>query len=78
MPVMTFKVTAEEARRIRARARALKAPSVSAYLRQAALPPAPPMERVLAVDPLTGILVDHTSGPEISMEAIRAALQDFP
>ncbi len=37
MPVLTFKVTPEEARQIRAKARADRAESVSAYLRKRAL-----------------------------------------
>ena len=78
MPVLTFKVTADEARRIRARARASKSPSVSDYLRKKALPPPPRARRVMVKNPLTGIMVDATPGPVVSDEMVRQSLADFP
>jgi len=80
MPTITFKVSAEEARNIRARARAAKARSVSEYLRKVALDEKPPprRRRVLVKDPLTGLLVDATPGPAVSDDQIRAALAEFP
>ena len=78
MPVLTFKVTADEARRIRARARASKSPSVSDYLRRAALPPPSATRRVMVKNPLTGLMVDNTPGPVVSDEMVRHALADFP
>lgn len=79
MPTITFKVSAEEARRIRARARAAKAASVSDYLRKIALnEKSPARRRVLKKDPLTGVLVDATPGPVVTDEEVKAVLADFP
>lgn len=80
MPVLSFKVTAAEARQIRARARAEKAGSVSAYLRKSALrEAAPPVRaRLVKKHPVSGLLYDATPGPKVTDEEIRAALADFP
>lgn len=80
MPTITFKVSVEEARKIRARARAANAPTVSDFLRRVALDEKPPARRrrVLVKDPLTGLLVDKTPGSMVSDQEIHAALADFP
>jgi len=78
MPTITFKVSAEEARVIRARARASKSPSISEFLRKVALQEPAPQKRVLVKDKLTGVMVDATPGPVVSDEQVRAALADFP
>jgi hypothetical protein len=80
MPTITFKVSVEEARKIRARARAAKSPNVSAYLRKVALDEkcSANQSRVLVKDPLTGIMVDTTPGPLVTDEELKAALADFP
>jgi hypothetical protein len=80
MPTITFKVSGEEARKIRARARAAKSPSVSDFLRKVALTEKPlrRRRRVLVRDSLTGLMVDATPGPVVTDEQVRAALADFP
>jgi len=80
MPTITFKVSAEEARKIRARARAAKSPNVSAYLRKVALEEKHSVKqrRVLVKDPLTGIMVDATPGPMVTDKEVKSALTDFP
>jgi len=80
MPTITFKVSVEEARKIRARARAAKAPSVSDFLRKVALAEksAVRQRRVLKKDPLTGVMVDATPGPIVTDDMIKAILADFP
>lgn len=79
MPIITFKVSAAEARTIRAKARGAKAASVSAYLRKVALgaePAAPPRER--RKHPVSGLPFNAASGRVVSAEEIEAALADFP
>jgi hypothetical protein len=78
MPTLTFKVSVEEARKIRARAREAKSPSISDFLRKVALQESAPRPRVLVKDKLTGLMVDSTPGPLITDEQVRAALADFP
>jgi hypothetical protein len=80
MPTITFKVSVEEARKIRARAQAAKAPSVSDFLRKVALSDKPTVRqrRVLKKDPLTGIMVDATPGPIVTDDIVKALLADFP
>lgn len=70
----------EEARKIRARARAAKAPSVSDFLRKVALDEKKHVRsrRVLIKHPLTGVMIDATPGPIVTDEEIKAALADFP
>jgi hypothetical protein len=79
MPTLTFKVTAAEARMIRARARAEKG-SVSTYLRQCALPrPTRKPRLLLRRHPLSGCLYNAAdTGPEVTEEQIKAVLAEFP
>ncbi|MEX2044759.1 MAG: hypothetical protein WD941_05345 [Opitutus sp.] len=75
MPILTFKVTAAEARAIRAKARAAQAASVSAFLRKSVLGEAPSTLRpLLKTHPVSGLVYDATSGPAVTDEEIRAAL----
>ena len=80
MPTITFKVSAQEARKIRARAKAAKSPSVSDFLRKVALneKPSAHRRRVMIKDPLTGVMVDATPGSLVTDEEVKAALADFP
>lgn len=78
MPVISFKVSAEEARRIRARARAEKT-TVSAFLRKSALG----LETAHAEinrrsHPVSGLPHNAAKGRVATEEEIRAALADFP
>lgn len=81
MPTLTFKVTPDEARSIRAKARAEKA-TVSAFLRARVLdaPATRPRRRIIRRHPVSGLLYDATAagGAVVSHEQIRAALADFP
>lgn len=79
MPTLTFKVSIEEDRRIRARAKA-NAKSVSEYLRRAALPAQKKSRRklVLKKHRVSGMLYDATPGPPVTQASIDAALADFP
>ncbi len=81
MPTLTFKVTAAEARTIRARARAAKG-TVSTYLRAAALPaPAKcdPVRLVFKKHPISGAsYIASPVGPTVTDEEIKSALGDFP
>ena len=81
MPTLTFKVSPEEARIIRAKARAEKS-TVSAFLRTRVLDakPAKARRRVIKRHPVSGLLYDATDegGPIVTHEQIKAALADFP
>jgi hypothetical protein len=79
MPTLTFKVSAEEERQIRARAKA-HAKSVSEYLRRVALPgeKRPRRRLVLKKHRVSGLLYDATPGPPVTQARIDAALNDFP
>lgn len=78
MPVLSFKVTPEQARDIRRGARQ-KRVSVSEYLRSLAMPPvATPAKRVVKKHPVSGLLYDATPGPFVTDAEIREALADFP
>ena len=78
MPTLTFKVSAEEQRQIRALAKS-RAKSVSEYLRRAALPvKEKPCRRILKKHPVSGLLYDATPGPPVTQAQIDAALADFP
>jgi len=81
MPTLTFKVSPEEARTIRAKARAAKS-SVSAFLRSRVLDAkrAKVRRRVIKRHPVSGLLYDATNegGPSVTHEQIKAALADFP
>jgi len=80
MPTLTFKVSPEEARAIRSKARAEHA-TVSAFLRIRALgaPPAP-RKIIIKKHPVSGLLYDAggVGGPLVTREQIKAALADFP
>ena len=80
MPVLSFKVDAPSARRIRANARAAKS-SVSAYLRQAALGDIarPPAKITRGKHPVSGLPYNAARSPRVvSEDEIRAALAEFP
>jgi hypothetical protein len=79
MPVLSFKVSAAEARAIRARARARNR-TVSAYLREQALPEkkGPRKRPLLKSHVVSGLTVDATPGPVVTEEEIRASLVDLP
>jgi hypothetical protein len=77
MPVLSFKVSAAEARTIRALAKAGKK-TVSAYLRERALPDRKRGKRTLRRHPVSGLIYDATPGRRVTEEEIQAALADFP
>jgi hypothetical protein len=78
MPVISFKVSAADARTIRARAHARKQ-TVSAYLRDRALnPKASPNRVVVRTHRVSGLTYDAAAGSAVTEEEIRAALADFP
>jgi len=81
MPTLTFKVSPEEAREIRAKAHAEKA-TVSAFLRARVLEArsARPRRRIIRKHPISGLPFDATDkgGPTVTLEQIKAALTDFP
>lgn len=80
MPVLSFKVDAPSARRIRASARAAKS-SVSAYLRQAALGDVgrPPAKIIRRKHPVSGLPYNAVRTKRVVTEdEIRAALAEFP
>ena len=80
MPVISFKVDAQSASRIRAKARAARL-SVSAYLRKAALGE-DETKRVKIVrrkHPVSGLPYNATvTGTMVGDDEIRAALVEFP
>jgi hypothetical protein len=80
MPVLSFKVDAQSAQRIRANARAAKS-SVSAYLRKAALGDDGKTAATIVrrKHPLSGLPYNASgTGRRVTDEEIRAALADFP
>ena len=80
MPVLSFKVDAQSASRIRASARAAKS-SVSAYLRKAALGDNEllPAKIVRGKHPVSGLPYNAArSGRVVTDDEIRAALADYP
>jgi hypothetical protein len=80
MPTFTFKVSPEEARTIRAKARAEKS-SVSAFLRTRVLDAKPaPRKVIIKKHPVSGLPYNATDvgGPIVTHEQIKAALADFP
>ncbi len=81
MVAITFKVSPEEARRIRHAARAAHR-SVSAHIRAAVLPPSPVRrrKRIIKRHPVSGLPYDATDegGPTVTLDQIKAALADFP
>jgi hypothetical protein len=78
MPVISFKVSAADARIIRSRARARRQ-TVSAYLRERALPGKRSRTRpTVRRHAVSGLAYDATPGHAVTEEDIRAALDDFP
>lgn len=77
MKTLTFKVSPEEARLIRAGARAERA-TLSAYLRKKALGGKKIGRRILKKNPISGLVVDATPGPVVSQAEIDAALAEYP
>lgn len=80
MPILTFKVTADEARLIRARAKQSHI-SVSEYLRrQARLPPPVPRQPETVRCAHTGAMIFAAPGDQapLTTTAVREMLSDFP
>lgn len=81
MPSISFKVSAEEARAIRARARAEKR-TVSALIRATVLPkkPAPRPRLVIKKHPVSGLPYNAAGKnlPVVTREQVAALLADFP
>ena len=80
MPVISFKVDLQSARRIRAKARAANT-SVSAYLRKAALgdDEKKPAKIIRRKHPVSGLPYNAAGGARmITDEEIHAALADYP
>ena len=81
MPTFTFKVSDEEARLIRARARTEKR-TLSALLRSAVLPTTPArIPRIIVKKhPVSGLPYDAggKGRPQVTDEQIKALLADFP
>jgi hypothetical protein len=80
MVTMTFKVTGDEARRIRARARK-EGISVSEYLRRrASQPPSAAQKPARVRCPHTGAMIfaPIDGGEPLTTEEVRALLSDFP
>jgi len=79
MPTLTFKVSPEEARAIRAKARAEKR-TLSAFLRTRVLEnkPARPRKLVVKKHPESGLRYDATPGRPVTQAEIDACLADFP
>lgn len=81
MPTITFKVSAEEARELRRKARAART-TVSAYLRRSALGLSAEVPRKIVTrkHPVSGLPYNAAgkSYRPVSQEEIRAALADFP
>lgn len=78
MPVITFKVSAAEARAIKARAKA-RHTTVSGYLRQQVLPARKTRGRiVIKTHRASGLTYDASAGAAVTPDEIAAALADFP
>ncbi|WP_404422298.1 plasmid mobilization protein [Nibricoccus sp. IMCC34717] len=77
MATLSFKVSPDEARRIKALARAENS-TTSAFLRKRALGPQGRRSAKLVRDPVSGLIVDAGVGRKITSEEIKAALADFP
>ena len=80
MPTLTFKVTAEEARQIRALARRQKM-TVSEYLRRQAQPPvdrAQPIGRVRCAYTGASIFAPAPDLAPLTTESVRSMLAEFP
>lgn len=80
MPVVSFKVTEEQARELRRAARR-KRQTVSEYLRTAAFPSAarPKRSVIIKKHPISGLPYDASpDAVAATEEQIKAALADFP
>ena len=81
MVAITFKVSREEARAIREAARADRK-NVSAFIRSKLLevPAKKPRARIIKKHPISGLPYDATDegGRTVTLEEIKAALEDFP
>ena len=80
MAAITFKVSAEEARRIRQAARAARS-NVSAYIRAAVLPPSGPRPKVaIRRHPVSGLPFNAAGANlrPVSQAEIKVILSDFP
>lgn len=80
MPTLSFKVSLEDARMIRAKARAENS-SVSSFLRKRVLDAKPANRKVvIKIHPVSGLPYDAggIGQPIITHEQIKAALADFP
>ena len=78
MPVISFKVSATDARAIRARAKACRK-TLSAYLRERALPGQKRRQTLTPKKhPVSGLTYDAARGTSVTEEEVRAALADFP
>jgi hypothetical protein len=80
VPLFSFKVSEDEARLIRAKARSAKEPSVSSYLRKSALGGEASTPAVIArkKHPISGLPYNAAEGRSATDEQIRAALAEFP
>ena len=80
MPVMSFKISEEQARELRRAAR-LKHKTVSEYLRDTALPAAPPSppKMILKRHPVSGGWHNAAPGqPDYTLDQLKDMLADFP
>lgn len=81
MVAITFKVSPEEARAIRAAARASRK-NVSAFIRSKVIktPAKRARRRIIKRHPVSGLPYDATDegGRTVTLEEIKAALADFP
>lgn len=80
MPTLTFKVSDDEARLLRARARAEKT-TLSAFLRARVLDAAPARRKiVMRKHPVSGLPCDAGAGKRavVTRDAVKALLADFP
>jgi hypothetical protein len=81
VPTISFKVSADEAQRLRRKARADNT-TVSDYLRKAALGDSTPPRRKLSIKPhpVSGLPFDAgaDSAPIVTRDEIAAVLADFP
>jgi predicted transcriptional regulator len=77
MATLSFKVSNEEARLIRALARAEKT-TTSAFIRKRALGTPAKRKAKLIKDPVSGLTVDAGSGRKVTQAEIATLLADFP
>jgi hypothetical protein len=79
MPIISFKATDEQLRKMRSLARARKL-TISEYLRRAALPDAEtPPKMLVKKHPVSGLSYNAAPGQRApSLDEIKAILADFP